>query len=132
MTAQVLDPKILGIERKTYHWVRFAKQQIDKNKNLLVVCSGPTGSGKSWSMLSYADLLCQELYNKEFRIKDCCFRAKELMDRVNSDDKPKVLIWDEAGIDLSNRQWQSVTNKVINYLLQTFRHQNIILSFIIM
>jgi hypothetical protein len=43
--------------------------------------------------------------------------------------KYKVLIFDEAQTDLSNRDWQSKVNKLFNYLLSTFRHQNIILLF---
>jgi hypothetical protein len=43
--------------------------------------------------------------------------------------KGVVIVWDEAGIDLSNRNWYSITNKLLSFLLQTFRHKNFILIF---
>jgi len=55
------------------------------------------------------------------------------MEIINSEwfneKKWKVIIFDEAQADISNRQWQSLTNKLMNYLLSTFRHRNIILLF---
>lgn len=111
---------------KTYSLVRYIHRRIKNNKNFLATITGPTGSGKSWSGLSMAELL-----DKNFTIDRVIFRAKDLMKLINSGDlKPgSVIIWDEAGIDLSNRNWQSVTNKMLNALLQTFRHKNFILFF---
>lgn len=43
--------------------------------------------------------------------------------------KGSAILWDEAGVDISNRNWQSTANKMLNYLLQTFRHRNFILLF---
>jgi len=37
-----------------------------------------------------------------------------------------AILWDEAGVDISNRSWQSVINKTLNLLFQTFRHKRII------
>jgi len=43
--------------------------------------------------------------------------------------KYKVIVFDEAQTEISNRAWQSLTNKLMNYLLSTFRHRNVILLF---
>jgi hypothetical protein len=43
--------------------------------------------------------------------------------------KYKVILFDEAQTDLSNREWQRRVNKLFNYLITTFRHQNIIVLF---
>jgi len=114
--------------KKDYSWIAYLKDRIEKNKNFLAIVSGPTGSGKSWSAISIAEML-----NDDFCVRRIIFKGKELMKEINSNDyegkKGIVFIWDEAGIDLSNRNWQSVTNKMLNYLLQTFRHKNFILLF---
>jgi hypothetical protein len=83
-------------------------------------------SGKSYTAVSIAQLL-----DPKFTIDNIVFKGKELMKLINSDKlgPGSVIVWDEAGIDLSNRNWQSVTNKMLNALLQTFRHKNFILIF---
>ena len=114
------------IDGNKYSLVRYIHRRIANNKNFLATITGPTGSGKSWSALSMAELL-----DKEFSVDRVIFKGRELMKLINEGNlKPgSVIVWDEAGIDLSNRNWQSVTNKMLNALLQTFRHKNFILFF---
>lgn len=107
-------------------WVRYVRQRIRKNKNFLAFIGGPTGSGKSWAGLSICSMI-----DKEFDVDRCVFSGKGLMDLINSGKlkKGSAILFDEAGIDLSNRTWQSMTNRLINHLIQTFRHRNFILIF---
>ena len=109
-----------------YSLVRYIHKRIRNNKNFLATITGPTGSGKSWSGLSMAELI-----DPTFTVDRVIFKARELMKLIREGNlKPgSVILWDEAGIDLSNRNWQSVTNKMLNALLQTFRHRNFILLF---
>lgn len=111
---------------RDYSIVRYVHRRIRNNKNFLTTITGPTGSGKSWSALSIAELL-----DPNFTVNQIIFKGKDLMKLINSGKlkSGSVIIWDEAGIDLSNRNWQSVTNKMLNALLQTFRHKNFILIF---
>ena len=83
-------------------------------------------SGKSYCALSMAKQL-----DKRFTMDNVVFTPEELMNLVESDKlkKGSVIVWDEAGVGISHRSWQSQTNKLINYLLQTFRHRNFILIF---
>ena len=113
-------------EERDYSLVRYIHKRIKNNKNFLCTITGPTGSGKSWTALSIAELL-----DPEFTVDRVIFRGRDLMKLINDGNlKPgSVIIWDEAGIDLSNRNWQSLTNKMLNALLQTFRHKNFILFF---
>lgn len=106
-------------------WITYIKNRIKNNKNFIVFIGGPTGSGKSYSSLDIAD----ELSNGQFNIDQCVFKGLDLMNLVNSGKlkKGSVILFEEAGVDLSNRNWQSVQNKVLNYLFQTFRHKNFIL-----
>lgn len=108
------------------YWVQYIHRRIENNKNFLGLISGPTGSGKSWSALSMAEMI-----DKDFTIDRVIFKGKELMNLINSGIliKGSALIWEEVGIELSNRNWQSTINKVLNYLLQTVRHKNYVLIF---
>lgn len=112
--------------KKDYSMIKYILKRIENNKNFLVTITGPTGSGKSWTGLAIAELL-----DPTFNIDRVIFKGRELMKLINEGNlKPgSVILWDEAGIDLSNRNWQSVTNKMLNALLQTFRHKNFILLF---
>jgi len=118
----------MGVFQKAgeYSWVRYTHQRINRNKNALYTVSGPTGSGKSWSGLS----TCLPI-DPKFNADRCIFSAKELMNLISSDElrKGSTILFDEAGIEMNSRTWNSVTNKVLNYLIQTFRHRNFILIF---
>lgn len=107
-------------------WIKYLNQRIRQNKNWLCIITGQTGSGKSWSALSLAEMI-----DPEFNIDRCIFSGRDLMKLINSKKlkKGSVIIWDEAGVDLSNRDWQSLTNRILNFLLQTFRHKCFILFF---
>jgi len=118
----------MGVFQKAgeYSWVRYTHQRINRNKNALYTVSGPTGSGKSWSGLS----ICL-LADPNFNVDKCVFTAKELMDLMSSDKltSGSTVLFDEAGVEMNSRTWNSITNKVLNYLIQTFRFRNIILIF---
>lgn len=113
-------------DKDEYYWVKYIHLRIKQNKNALIFFSGSPGSSKSWSACSVAEML-----DSEFNIDRVVFRAKDLLRLVNSGTlkKGSVILWDEPAIDLSNRAWQSTMNKVINYLMQTFRHKCFILLF---
>jgi len=81
-------------------------------------------SGKSWSCLA----MCEQL-DPNFNINNCVFSGIELMTLINSGKlkKGSCIIFEEVGVEMSNKNWQSTTNKMINYLVQTFRHRGFIL-----
>lgn len=110
-------------------WVTYIKNRIKQNLNFLSISEGATGIGKSWVMLSLANEI-----DPEFSVNQVAFSFKEVMEIINADwfkkKRWKQIIFDEAQTDISNRNWQSLTNKLMLYLTSTFRHQNIILYFI--
>lgn len=124
--AKVVDPSLLPNSPNEALWVRYIKQRIKQNKNFLGFISGPTGSGKSWSSISIAEQL-DPTFNEERIV----FSGIELMKLINSDKlkKGSVIVFEEAGIGMSNKNWQSTINKMLNFLIQTFRHRNFILIF---
>jgi len=114
-------------------WTKWIKKRIDNNLNLLKLTTGPTGIGKS-----YVDISIAYKIDPDFSIDQICFSTIELMEMVNkfndtttelSKKKYKQLIFEEIQYSASSREWQSKTNKLLNYVLSTFRHQNIILFF---
>jgi hypothetical protein len=107
-------------------WVRYIKNRIEQKKNCLIFIGGPTGSGKSWSGLS----ICY-MVDKNFGPHRIVTSMKQLMKLINSGNLTSgdAILWDEAGIDISSKSWQSLTNKMVNFLLQTFRHKRFILVF---
>ena len=111
-----------------HSWVRYIKMRIKSNLNFLALAEGSTGSGKSWSMLSVAYLI-----DPTFDARCIAFSFREVMKIINADwfkeKKWKVILFDEPQTSISNRQWQSLTNRLFNFLLSTFRHQNIVLLF---
>jgi len=121
--AKVVDRKYYGKPKEKY-WISYIKQRIRKNKNFLGFISGQTGSGKSYSSLRIAEEL-----DKEFSIERCVFGGLELMNLINSGKlkKGSVIVFEEVGVNINARNWASITNKMLNYLLQTFRHKNFIL-----
>lgn len=117
-----------NVEKGGYFF-EYIRQRIKHNKNFMASIVGQTGSGKSYATLRAMELLMNKPYH--LIVKNVCFTALEFMDRLNSGELEKgdVLIWDEVGISLSSKEWQSVSNKLVNYTLQTFRHLNLITIF---
>jgi len=107
--------------------ITYMKKRIKLNMNFLCLFEGPTGIGKSWTAISVAENI-DPTFDYE---KQIVFDFKSCMDLINSDwlkqKKIKIILWDEIQISISNRAWQSKMNRLVNYLLSTFRHQNIIL-----
>ncbi len=104
----------------------YIKQRINKNKNFMCCITGPTGSGKTYSALKFA-----EQWDKNFTSDNIVFTPKAFVDLLNSGTlkKGSVIVADEFGVSMNSRNWQSVANQVINYVLQTFRSRNYIVLF---
>ena len=115
-------------------WVRWIKKRVHNNLNFLSILTGETGVGKSYNALRIAYEI-----DPEFNVyKQCAFSFTEFMRAVNGfngDDeelknkKYKVVVFDEVQTSVNKREWQSKVNKLFNYLISTFRHQNIIVLF---
>lgn len=97
------------------------KQRLhDRNQNFIAVCVGQTGSGKSWAMMRLA-----EKCDPTFGVSRVVFDLTELASKVNKGLPPGTFfVLDEAGIAAGAREWQSKVNRLINYMLQTFRSKN--------
>ena len=117
-------PGMVRQRKQKSSWIAYIHQRIRQNKNFIGFVSGPTGSGKSYSCLRIG-----EEVDSDFDIDRVVFGGKELMQLINSGTlkKGSCIVWEELGVGMSNRNWQSITNKALNYLVMTFRHRNFVL-----
>jgi hypothetical protein len=87
------------------------------------VLVGPTGIGKSYSALRLAELM-----DPAFTIARVVFSARDFLRLINEDlPKGTVILWDEMGIGMAAREWYSILNKSVSYVLQSFRFKNLII-----
>lgn len=112
--------------RKLNGWPSYIKKRIGENKNFIAFIGGPTGSGKTYSGLKICEML-DEKFNEDRIV----FSGLELMQLLNNGNlkSGSCILFEEAGVAMSNRNWYSSLNKMLNYLMQTFRHRNIVLIF---
>lgn len=110
----------------TFSFARWIIKRIDNNLNFNAFFEGETGVGKSYNALSIAYMI-----DTDFDLRQVAFDFIGVMRIINADwfkkKKYKIIIFDECQVDISNREWQSKVNRLMNYLMSTYRHQNVIL-----
>jgi len=93
-----------------------------RNLNFICGICGAPGSSKSWSSLEIARTI-----DRKFTIDNVCFSPLSLIQLINSGvvRRGSCLVLDEVGVYFGSRDFLSVKNKQISYLLQTFRNMNL-------
>lgn len=121
--AQVVDRTLYGKPKEKF-WISYIKQRIRKNKNFLGFVSGQTGSGKSYSSIR----VCEEV-DPEFNIDRIVFGGLELMNLINSGKlkRGSAICFEEIGVEMNAKNWASVTNKMLQFLFQTFRYKGFVM-----
>lgn len=93
------------------------KQRIMTNKNYMILIQGETGCGKS-----YVALRLGEIIDKNFSIDNVVFTPQAFSALFDGKLKPgSVVIFDEAGVGMSSKEWATRSNKLISNITQTFR-----------
>jgi predicted ATPase len=104
-----------------------------KNKNALIIITGDTGTGKSYLAQKIANELDPDGFNENTLRERLVARPEQFMELVvkkrDTLKKGSVIIFDEAGTGLAARAWYSANNNAIDYILQTFRYQQLIVIF---
>jgi hypothetical protein len=100
------------------------------SQNWLAVYTGPTGSGKSYGALRTCEQYYKGFMDTTFyKVMDTnvAFSASDFIKKVQDGhfQKGELIIWDEAGVGVNSRQWYTISNKAVLYVLQTFRHLNL-------
>ena len=118
----------MGIQRLPTFTDYMQQRVYRKNQNLILLTVGGTGSGKSYSQLKEAEGFYEKTGKGDYPISNVCFSAKELMKLINSGKLKKgdLIIYEEVGINQSSRNWYGLINKLMNFLLQSFRNMNIV------
>lgn len=98
----------------------------NQDKNFICFIVGETGSGKSRVALSLS-----EGVDPTFTAATCpvTFKAVEFMRLVNKSKKYQAVIFEEAGVGISIREWQSKINKIMGAVGQIFRELNLCVFF---
>lgn len=116
---------------KRHSWARWLNiQTMRKNDNNLISVIGATGSGKTYAAASIAEIMT-EISGVEFGIDNIVFSFPELMRLINSGKlkRGSIIIFDEPQASIGSRDFQSLSNKVFNLLVSTFRSRNYSLFF---
>ncbi len=110
-------------------WLR--SRMIDKNKNVLGVELGATGTGKSYRDLRKAELWYNFYFKEPFPTENICFGTLKVMERISSGKlrKGEVIIFEESGVSLGSLDFQTKVSKMFTYVLQSFRSMNIAIFF---
>lgn len=111
----------------------FKSRTIQLNKNVIVITTGATGSGKTYSNLNIAESWYKERFKAEYPIDNVCFSLGQLMNQImelqkgNKLRKGELFILEEAGANFGNLDFQNKISKMFSYILQSFRSMNLIL-----
>lgn len=118
--ALVFDKK----HQKRQYWLSdYALERVMANQNYVLIVTGTTGSGKSYGAMTLA--LDIDPY---FNVDRIVFSPEDFVRIVKTALPPgSVIIWDEVGVGLSSREWFTIQNKMIGFILETFRRDNLIL-----
>lgn len=110
-----------------FRWMQ--RRTLHLNKNVIIAVVGATGTGKSYSCLRIGERM-KELTSprKKYNVEHCCRDLNEFMNVLNSNKikKGDVIILEEVGINIDARKWQNKMNRLINYILQSFRNKNLV------
>lgn len=109
--------------------------RIKRNKNVIVIINGPTGSGKTYSALEIGRQSA-ERHDTNFNISDnVSFNFVDLLKKTRKkiNNKPGTpYVFEEVGAvggGASSREWQSKANRLFFTFMQTGRCRNQILIF---
>ncbi len=113
-------------------WTIGKSQRINRhNKNWLGLIAGETGGGKSYTGGRICELIDPTFTETIERDGiDCRVAMGETSKLLQILDPKKLkrgnmVLFDEAGVAISSRDWFKEMNKMIMFILQTFRHMNI-------
>lgn len=116
-------------------FLRYNKYKIMvEKKNTIIVIIGPVGTGKSYSAVSYAELIQMIGLGGNFSVDRIHFDVLSFLGQIKAKDKDgkfvlkagDCIILDEAGVNISSRDWYSETNKKLLNVLETFRWRGLI------
>ncbi len=83
------------------------------------VFAGTGGAGKSYAALEYCRLI-----DPDFSVDRIVWTEEDFLDLLDKDFPPgSCLLWDEAGIGLDSRDFMTLINKILSYIITTIRYR---------
>jgi len=106
--------------------VWYIKRRIKRNQNFMALIIGGTGSGKSFSAMGLAEKL-----DTNFNIDRVVFNSNDFITLLQSGTLKKgaVIIYDEVGTGMGHMEFWTKASIWMNYILQTFRKDSIVVLF---
>lgn len=108
---------------------------MKRNKNFIILCIGPTGSGKSYAMMRLAEAVTERT-KREFNINNIVFKSADAVRQVTASAmgkgplyKGSAIIFDEGGLDLSRKEWYQAGSKAMVQNLESQRFLNLLFIF---
>lgn len=95
-----------------------AYKVVNQGRNLLFLFVGDIGTGKSWGAVNFARLF-DPWFDPNTKIVYEPAEFFDALDRV--EHRGEVIVWDEAGVGMPAREWNSLFNRVVSKTLQIFR-----------
>lgn len=122
--VESVKEETVGFDKEAWLAEQISDRINKNNLNAICIWVGPTGVGKS-----YAALRMAELVDPGFSMRKLVFRPLDFLDLVNDPSltKGSVVLWDEMGLGMPARDWTSIFNKSIGFVLQSFRYRNLAL-----
>ena len=113
-------------------WIIGKRQRITRrNKNWLCIIAGETGSGKSYTGARICELIdptfLPTIKRDGIESRIAMGETSKLLQVLDTKKlkRGNMVLFDEAGVAISSRDWFKEINKIIMFILQTFRHMNI-------
>lgn len=104
-------------------------ESISNGLGRIMFITGKPGSGKSWTAVRCCQVVTSNL-STEFDVKNhIAFSPSKFVNAYNSIKTGQALIFDDAGVNYSSRDWQTQANKMFGKLLQIVRYKAIFIVF---
>lgn len=106
------------------------QSRLKKGKNTLLIfyADGERGVGKSYMALRYAEKL-----DPTFSIDRVVFTVEEFLEKViemgEEEPSPKIIVFDDAGVEVDSREYNSRSNLAVRHVAETFRQDLISVFF---
>jgi len=97
---------------------------IIKDEHYPMVVVGYPGVGKSSTALALA-----EAVDESFTVERVAFKHTEFFEIAKNIERGQAIVFDEAGIGLHAREWQTTTNIIFSKLTQVYRFLNVFVVF---
>jgi hypothetical protein len=114
---------VLKTESNKFLSAIFSREHKGINSIMLIL--GPRGIGKTYLAMKVAETLSEKMHGRKFTVDDVAFDLSEILSRIkyheDNNEKWAWILFDEAGLEIFARNFMDDINKVMSYVMQSFR-----------